>query len=369
MRSLTKTYRMIIGAVALLAAVSPASARAADADLAVTIDSLTSSPDPNPDTISYGQTKTYAVLITNNGPAVAEGVVVTAVGVPTGMKALAIAGCIPQGTASATNPLALPCLVVLKPYPLGELPPGGGDSFTAEVDIDVTLPIPDAGLPTTCPTGSGLDPFTVTVGNAQIPGGPAPTTDPTPGNDTGSFTNTIGPFADLALTMTAPSTADIGGSFDVPVTIVNNGPCPAINVEVLDFDGLTSLTLSESDPTGDCTHFDGDNFSVPTCAFGTMASGEQHTLTRHFVVGDLPSGLLQTGDPVSLDVFSGGRPYLSTSAHNKTARTYDPDESNNAAATQTVVKKDQPNCSTGGMGGALSLLLLAVPFLRRRRRG
>ena len=378
---MTTTHRIMLGvALAAMLAAAPASAAPLSADLEVSVDTLTSVPvtgvDPNPDTISYGQTKVYVLTVTNLGPNQAELTTISALTIPEGLVFGGIAGCTMVGTVSDANPLGLPCQF--------SNPILVGDQHAVEVDVTVTLPIPTVPaadpanppvptLPTTCPDGSGLADFSVTLGSSE--GG---STDPVAGNDTATFVNTIGKFADLGITMSAPASANIGDAFDVNVMVVNNGPCEAVKVEALDWDGLTDLGMTEADPTGDCSvdagTWDADN---AVCGFGTLQKGDTRTFSLHFTRGPFPTGLTQSGSPVTFDVYSGGRPYYSTSGHNKTSRTYDPWEadvvtddvvSDNAGRTNTIVSRSVSGCSTGDMGGALSLLALGLPFLRRRRK-
>ena len=385
MRSLTMTYRILVAGVALVAALWAAPARAQfTADLTLTIDTLSSIPEtgvePNADQISFGQTKTYVLTIANNnGPNQAEGVALSDLTLPAELQFKSISGCVPQGTPSDTDPIGLPCLVLGTNNVLGEI------LFTssAEVDIEVKLPIPDptdpadplSGLAKVCPVGDELADTTATINSSSDTW-----TDPTPDDNTATFVNTLGQWADLQMTLTGPSNASVGDTIDVGATFVNNGPCPVVAAEAVDYgaDAWTTFTMTflgqeggtESNPTlcdatGDagmgCVLWIDD----PT---ETWAPNDPVNLTMHFHVDGLPDTVTQSGEPVTLQIWSGGRPYYGTSGHVGRLRTWDPNDVNNKGRHNTIVQHTARSCSTGGMGDALSLLALALPFALRRRR-
>ena len=224
-------------------------------------------------------------------------------------------------------------------------------AFQKSVTFDVELPVPDAGLPTTCPDGSGLAAVSITVGGAD-------TTDPVPGNDTAiSPVPTIGTFADLGLEMTdMPATLSIGQNFDVTVTVTNHGPCDAPDVLADDEQALTSLNLVFLSADGACT----TNPTQDTCVLGTVPATETRVWNLHYKMGDFPPTLISSDEPLSVTVFRD--PDAATDP-------IDPNPDNDFAQTKSFVKKSSVgSCSTGGMGDALSLLVLAVPFALRRRR-
>ena len=221
-------------------------------------------------------------------------------------------------------------------------------NFDKVVTFDVELPMPEAGLPTTCPDGTGLAAVSVTVVTTD--------TDPNPSNNTvTSGVPLIGGWADLGITMDAPGSSSIGDTFDVSATVTNHGPCDATSVNADDEQFLTSFGIEFLGADGDCDQ----DPTGGTCTWDTLpaASGSNtKSWTLHYRVLPFPSGLMQASEIVSITVFSDADDAFDYNADNDVAR------------TDTIVKKDQANCSTGGMGQALSLLVLAVPFLRRRRK-
>ncbi len=337
------------GALATFLAVLPMTVRAADADLQIAFPAADAKGAP-PTDFHYGETLTYTAIITNLGPGDATRVQITSIDVPAPLVLKAVSGCTPP--AGATDPV--PCTVGTDGTIFNQ-PDPAQPKLTATVTFDVELPMPEAGLPTTCPDGSGLSAVSITVGTDTASGG---TTDPVPANNTvTSPVPKIGTFTDLGITMTAPATASIGDTIDVTATIVNNGPCPATEVMADDEQAVTSLLLGFVSAEGDCT----EDPLNGTCEWASLVVDETKTWTIHYKVLDLPPTVMQAGYPASLTVF-----------RNPDAADPDPidvNPDNDVGSTQTVVKKSVgAGCNTGGMGGALGLLVLAVPFLRRRRR-
>ena len=341
MRSLTKTCRILIGgALVAMAAGLPMAAQAANADLQITL------VDP-PSVFHYGETQTYTLDITNLGPSVAEGVEIKAIDVVAPLVLVSVSGCTP-----VTVGTPVPCTVGNGEV-VDDVPPAT-PTHNKTVTFDVQLPMPTDGLPTTCPDGSGLAAVSATVGLASD----STTTDPSLTNNTvTSDVPTIGTFADLGIEMTAPATANIGDTITITATVTNNGPCPAPDVLADDEQFLTTLTLEFVSADGACS----EDPLNGTCDLGTLAPDASVSWNVHYKVLDFPPTLMQSGEPVSLTVFRNP---------DAAADPIDTNSSNDSAVTQTIVKKSVGSgCSTGGMGGALGLLVLAVPFLRRRRKG
>ena len=88
---------------------------AAEADLSI---SMWDSPDP----VQAGQTLTYTITVTNNGPDDALGVVVTDT-LPAGVTAVGTSGC-------SNDPNGLPTCT------LGNINAGTSDSYTIRVTVD-----------------------------------------------------------------------------------------------------------------------------------------------------------------------------------------------------------------------------------------
>ena len=117
--------------------------------------------------------------------------------------------------------------------------------------------------------------------------------DDNPDNNTASVTTTVTAGADMALTISGPTTAASGSSIDYILTATNNGPDPATNVQV-DFPipaGLSNIT-----PPGGCTLSGGsytclvagpiaDGASVALTFSGQVAAASGSTVTASASVG------------------------------------------------------------------------------------
>jgi uncharacterized protein (TIGR03382 family) len=162
----------------------------------------------------------------------------------------------------------------------------------------------------------------------------------------------IGKFADLGIEMTAPAKAGYGDTIEVNAKVTNLGPCAATKVAADDENGATAFSLKFEQATGDC---DQDPLNG-TCKWATLAVGESKSWTITYQVTGYPAGLMSSNNPVGITVFSTADD------------AFDPNADNDSASTTTYASRSQSGCNTGDMGGALSLLALALPFLRRRRK-
>jgi MYXO-CTERM domain-containing protein len=309
----------------------------ADADLALTLGA------PSTDTIHYGESLTLTATVVNRGPATATRARLEAVTLPDGFEVTAVTGCVPTGTSP------LPCTLTGPGAAAGqiiaELDPAD-PQHAAQATITVRLAAPDP-LPATCPDGTPLTAAVAVTSDA----------DPDAGNDgatSGEFE--IGTFADLAMEMSAPESAGYGDTVEVRFTLKNLGPCAATDVFVDDENGVTAQTMLFQGGTGDCTT-DPLDLDHP-CSFPLVEVGEEHD--RHWTltyrIGDYPSGLKSSLNPVSSTAYS-----ISDDA-------FDPNPDNDTASTTTYASRSVSGCSTGAAGGALGVLFLALPLLRRRRR-
>ncbi len=346
MSTLSRTRRFLIGAVVMAGALlaAPASAQtSADVQLALDGDA--------PSDIGYGQWRTLNFTVTNVGPSVATGLKLTALTVDDELV-VSIDGCTP---VVAGTPV--PC--VIGDGTIIDEPDAEAPAYQKTFSIVVELPA-DA-VPETCDAGRVLDDIGVAIA--------ADTTDPVPSNNVFLTEEglEVGPAWDLSIALTAPASAGIGDTIEVGATVTNAGPCDATEVSVNDWWwGATSQTLGFIEATGDCT---ADTFGGDGCYWDVVEVGTPKVWTIQYEVLDLPEGLMQTGDPVYMDVVSNGAPYYGV-AEAWAGRGIYPelDFSNDSAQSNTIVSKSQSGCSTGGFGGALGLLLVAVPFLRRRRK-
>src|SRR5206468_11810172 len=110
--------------------------------------------------------------------------------------------------------------------------------------VTFTVPATVAGSA----TGSIANTATVTA--------PAGTTDPNPGNDSTTDTDTVTPVADLAITKTdGVASLNAGGTTTYTITITNNGPSE-----------VTGATVVDTAPAG-------LTFGTWTCAVSNAGSG------------------------------------------------------------------------------------------------
>ena len=179
----------------LLANVSPAAAQA----------NLTVTETPSSGTVSPGGNITYTIVVTNNGPNTAA--------VPKWVQATPTNTTFVSVTAATgwtcTNPVV-----------------GGTGNVTCTDGVNLTTG-----------AGAALRTFTLvvkvnagTAGTTVISGSvtvSSTTTDPTPGNNTGTSSVTVN-SADLAITETPGSaSASPGGTISYTVVVTNNGASPA----------------------------------------------------------------------------------------------------------------------------------------------
>jgi uncharacterized repeat protein (TIGR01451 family) len=216
---------------------------------------LTVSMSALPASILQGGQTTFTIVVTNNGPYTATGVVLTNQ-LPANVNF--ISATTSQGSISTGGLLAT----------LGTLPVGANAVVTVTVS------------PTT--TGNITD--TAQVGLSTLE------TDPVSQNTTASFTVSVGPSADLAVSaFVTPSTVVAGNDSTYVATVVNHGPSTATEVvfsqTIPGGTGLNSSTfVSSSQPGVTVT-----NGSI-TWDIGTMASGASVVITNVLQSAALPSG-------------------------------------------------------------------------------
>jgi uncharacterized repeat protein (TIGR01451 family) len=169
------------------------------ADLAVT---KSDSPDP----VSAGSNITYTINFVNNGPSDAQTVTVTDA-VPA--NTTFVSATVTTGSGWSTN-TAGPIV-----FSKGTVAAGETAVFTMVVKVNSNV-------------ASG----TVISNSATAA---STTTDPTPGNNTGTATTTVQVMADLAITKTdSPDPVIAGNNITYTINLTNNGPSDASTVSVSD---------------------------------------------------------------------------------------------------------------------------------------
>lgn len=336
MTKLSKLNRILLGAaVAVGSAVAFTGVARADADLGIALVS--------PKTLElHGQPITFEADVKNAGPDKATGAKLTAVTVPATWT-LTVANCTPV-TQGQVGPL--PCILT------GAAPAAPGE-IAAQETVKATVTLTP---PVTCPNPDEKFTTTVTI---------ASDADTNATNDSAvskEFSNQI--YQDLAVEMVAPTEAGYGDYVDVQVKVSNVAGCTAHGVLIDDEQFATSKTMkflgtsaaggAPAACTIDPTKVDADGNPVP-CELGDLNRGDTREWTIHYQIV-YPSSLMTNPNTVSLTVYSFAEDFL------------DPNPNNDVATTTTPASRSQSGCSTGELGGALSLLALGVPFLRRRRK-
>ena len=216
--------------------------------------SITKSDDIDP--ANVGDTVTYTVTVTNNGPDSANNVTVTDT-LPTGLTFVSTTGCNedPNGVATCT---------------LGTIASGASAAYTVEVTVDA---------------GTGGSTLT---NNVSVT---ADESDPDTTNNTVDETTTISSLsADLSITKSDDiDPASEGDTVTYTITVSNAGPDDANNVFVTDTvpTGLTFVS------TNGCTE---DTTGVPTCTLGTITAGSSASYTVTVTVDAGTSGSTLTNN-------------------------------------------------------------------------
>jgi uncharacterized repeat protein (TIGR01451 family) len=241
-----------------------------------------------PTSILQGGLVTFTIIVTNNGPYTATGVVLTNF-LPANVNY--ISSSTSQGSISLDGSLAF----------LGTLPFGSNAVVTETVS------------PTT--TGNITD--TAQVGLSPLE------TDPVSFNNTASFTVTVGPSADLGVSATVtPGTVIAGNDSTYVATVFNNGPSGAtqvvFNQTIPGGTGINSATfVSSSQPGVTVT-----NGSI-TWNVGNLASGASVAITNV-----LQSPIIQPG----------GRPIVLSSTFSVFGQPGDANTNNNVVTVQNVAE-------------------------------
>ncbi|WP_018350363.1 DUF6923 family protein [Longispora albida] len=197
-----------------------------------------------PGTLPPGGSGSVTVTARNNGPSDTGSATTVTITIPAG----ATAGTLPAG-CTGTNPVT--CTV-----------PAGWQNGTDKVFVIPVTVAPDAAPDTTLTGGQA------TVSNPD---------DTVATNNTASYVIPVGPrSADVSITKAAVGTAKVapGETFGYDVTVTNNGPSIAVNVQVTDT-LPAALSFVSSDPAG-CTA-SGQTVTCPKLA--TLAGSQAYRLT------------------------------------------------------------------------------------------
>ncbi len=223
-----------------------------------------------------GAALTYTVAVTNNGPSAVVGATVTDT-VPAALTGVswtcAVTG---GGSCGAAS--------------------GSGNAVATTLDLA-------SGAVATLTVGGTLSPSAAgSLSNTAAVAVPAGWTDPTPGNNTATDTDTLAGTADLAVTnVSAPVPYVAGAPITYTVAVTNNGPSAVVGATVADtvpaaVTGVT-WTCAISAGSGSCGAASGSGNAIATGL--DLASGAVATITVSGVVAPGTTGALTSTATVS----------------------------------------------------------------------
>ncbi|MFN8454391.1 MAG: DUF11 domain-containing protein [Anaerolineae bacterium] len=240
---------------------------------------LVISKSDNPEPVIAGQTLTYTIALTNNGPSYAQNVVVT----DTLPVSLSLVSATPATATQNGQTLA---------WNFGTLTNGATQVITLVVTVGGDV--------------RGQINNTATITSS--------TTDPTPGNNSDTEQTTATGQADLAVTKSDSRDPVnlLTGPFDYTIQITNTGPSDALGVVVTDtLPGTVSLFGTPSPSQGSCT-----GITTIICNLGKIVIGSNATV----IISVLPS-----------------TPGIITNLVSATSNDFDPNTSNNIDTENTTV--------------------------------
>jgi uncharacterized repeat protein (TIGR01451 family) len=248
-----------------------------------------------PSAVTAGQTYTYTMTLTNNGPNDSMGVSLSDV-LPTGLTLVT------EGQTGGPDSFVNASTGNTAKFTLADMPVGNSDTFTVTASV-----------------GLGVANNSNITNSAGVT---ASTSDPNSSNNTASVTSSVtNPYsADLAVTLAGPGTVTAGNTYTYTITLTNNGPTDALGVTLTDAmpSGLT--LISEAQATGP------DSFT-------NASSGS----TAKFTLGDMPSGNTDTFTVVAKVASNQGNGTTITNTAKVTETTPDPVSTNNSSSVTSNV--------------------------------
>jgi uncharacterized repeat protein (TIGR01451 family) len=241
--------------------------------------------------VTAGTSTTYTITLTNNGPSTVPAGVVVKDTIPA------------NTTGSTTDGRCVIASGVLTCTTTAALTPTSSTTFNLTLAVAADYP------------GTSLT-NTATIDSS-------PVSDPTPGNNSGSDTDTVNKSADLSITKSdSPDPVTAGTDLTYSLTITNHGPSTATNVTVSDPVPAQTSFVSATPSQGTCD-------ATVSCSLGTLASGASATITIVVHVNASASGTI-------------------TNTATVTSTTSDANQSNNAATATTTVLQQAKGKVTGG---------------------
>jgi uncharacterized repeat protein (TIGR01451 family) len=214
-----------------------------------------------PASTTAGNTVSYTITVTNNGPTAAVN--------------SSVSDTTPSGLSFVSNTGA--CVTAF-PCTFASIENGGTRTITATYQVPANYTSPNPIVDTAAITSA--------------------TPDPVPGNNSANASTNVTATADLAISVGAPVNANAGGTVAFTITVTNNGPNAAVNAQVAD---VTPSGLSFVSNAGDCS-------TAFPCSFASIEAGGTRTITATYQVppaytapnpiADTASVSSDTSDPV-----------------------------------------------------------------------
>jgi uncharacterized repeat protein (TIGR01451 family) len=220
---------------------SPNNNSATDTDTPAPVADLSVTKTDGSGTYTPGDSTTYTIIVTNNGPSFVTGATVT--------DALPVPITSPTWTASYTGA-------------------GSNGPTTGSGDINASVNLASGGTATFIVTAVIDSTATGNLVNTASAADPAGTTDPRPNNNSATDSDTPAPVADLSVTKSDGSaTYTPGGSTTYTIVVTNNGPSFVTGATVTDTlpTAITSATWTAS--------YTGTGSTGPTSGSGDISAG------------------------------------------------------------------------------------------------
>lgn len=261
--------------------------------------SLTGTLDGNLGVDSLDNSAIPASTVTPTGPGTLDGFMGTATGIGGGFDNINLIvgdtdlSITKTGPATATTNSTITYTITVT---------NGGSNTASTVQLDDILPpgttfvslTPAAGWNCVTPAvgangtvtctiplmDPGSDVFTLIINSPSTPGtvsNTATVTSPSenaPGNESSTQNTIVSNVADLAITKTAPASVESGGQLEFTITVTNNGPDTATNVDVTDILPAGVTFVSATPTQGSCS-----GTTTVTCNLGTLLNGASATIS------------------------------------------------------------------------------------------
>ncbi|MCI0489543.1 MAG: HYR domain-containing protein [Blastocatellia bacterium] len=304
----------------------PGNNSATDTDTLTPEGDLSISKSDAPDPIFAGNNITYTINFTNNGPSDAQSVTVTDA-VPANTTFVSAMVTMGSGWGTTAPGVGMTGNVVFSKATVA-----AGETATFQVVVNVNSGTPHNTIITNSATAAST------------------TTDPNPGDNTGTAMTTVIAEADLAVTkIDAPDPACVMGNITYTINFVNNGPGPGINTTVTDAvpAGTTFVSAAVTSGTG---------WTIMSPAVG----GTGNVVFSKAMVGIGETAVLQVVVKVNAGTASGA---VITNTVTTASTINDPNPNNNTAMATTTVDPVAPtitcpaNVTASGTPGSTTAIV------------